>query len=68
LRENDGLPEVNDDENEMRVPVKFHKFREDAKKYIKEMTHQNHDFMKVTQIITKSILDVSRFKPYFDDN
>jgi hypothetical protein len=32
------------------------------------MTHQNHDFMKVTQIMTKSILDDSRFKSYFDDN
>jgi hypothetical protein len=43
------------------MPVKFHKFREDARKLHRELAQQNHDYLKMTQIITKSVLDNGRF-------
>jgi len=42
--------------------VKFHKFREDARKLHRYEAQQNHDLMKMSQGLTKSVLDNNRFE------
>ena len=44
------------------MPVRMHKFREDARKQHRELAQQNSDMLKITSQVSQSVMNFDRFE------